>query len=241
MGNGIVYLTRDVDYEQQIRRLRAGHIPPRGGGAIDGIGETFSADPHTGTGSVSVPIDLPAERNDFNPELSLTYNTGNGNGPFGQGWELSIPGVSRKTSDGVPRYDDRDTFVLSGEEGLVPVETRADSTATVYRLRTEGLFARIVRHRDAENDYWRVQSTDGHMSTYGTPEARGDDPATVADPANPENAFAWRLTKTEDTFGNQVVYEYASDVGTNGPHRWDQPLHSRSWLMYSMNPIYCVI
>ena len=32
--------------------------------------------------------------------------SGNGNGPFGLGWNLSIPGVSRKTSKGVPRYNE---------------------------------------------------------------------------------------------------------------------------------------
>ncbi|WP_458189504.1 hypothetical protein [Haladaptatus sp. NG-WS-4] len=43
---------------------------PEGGGALKGIGETFSADLHTGTGNFTVPIDLPAGRNDFASELS---------------------------------------------------------------------------------------------------------------------------------------------------------------------------
>jgi hypothetical protein len=33
--------------------------PPKGGGALRGIGETFSPDLHTGTGNFSVPITLP--------------------------------------------------------------------------------------------------------------------------------------------------------------------------------------
>lgn len=32
---------------------------PRGGGALHGIGETFSPDLHTGTGNFTVPIALP--------------------------------------------------------------------------------------------------------------------------------------------------------------------------------------
>ncbi len=95
---------------------------PKGGGALKGLGEKFSPDLHTGTGNFTVPIALPPGRNGFQPELSLVYSTGNGNGPFGLGWGLSIPGVSRQTSKGVPVYDDsRDTFVLSGAEDLVPL------------------------------------------------------------------------------------------------------------------------
>jgi hypothetical protein len=104
---------------------------PSGGGALSGIGETFAPDLHTGTGNFTVPIALPPGRNGFQPELNLVYSTGNGNGPFGLGWSLSIPGVSRKKAKGVPRYQDatdelkdRDTFILSGAEDLVPVTDR---------------------------------------------------------------------------------------------------------------------
>lgn len=125
---------------------------PKGGGAVHGIGEKFSPDLHTGTGNFTVPFALPPGRNSFQPQLNLIYSTGNGNGPFGLGWSLSIPGVSRKTSKGVPRYDDvKDIFTLSGAEDLVLVERL--NTATRYRPRTEGLFAQIDHHRDPANDY----------------------------------------------------------------------------------------
>src|SRR4051794_25363842 len=95
---------------------------PRGGGALQGIGETFSADQFTGTGHFSVPIQVPPGRNGFEPQLQLSYSSGAGNGPFGLGWELSVPSVTRKTSAGVPRYNDtQDVFILSGAEDLVAV------------------------------------------------------------------------------------------------------------------------
>src|SRR5215211_4402179 len=111
---------------------------PSGGGALQGIGETFSPDLYTGTGNFTVPIALPPGRGGFQPELSLVYSTGNGNGLFGLGWSLSIPGVSRKTSQGVPRYnpEDEDVFVLSGAEDLVPVEPSEKPDR--YCPRTEG-------------------------------------------------------------------------------------------------------
>src|SRR5713226_4343122 len=106
---------------------------PKGGGALHGIGEKFSSDLHTGTGNFTIPLALPPGRNGFQPQLSLVYSSGNGNGPFGLGWSLSVPSVARKTSKGVPKYDDAtDTFILSGAEDLVPVPVQTTPEWTVY-------------------------------------------------------------------------------------------------------------
>ncbi len=97
---------------------------PKGGGAIRGIGEKFAANPVTGTGSMSVPIAASPGRSGFGPELSLSYDSGAGNGPFGFGWALSLPSISRKTDKGLPKYldaEDSDVFILSGAEDLVPM------------------------------------------------------------------------------------------------------------------------
>ncbi len=94
---------------------------PKGGGAIRGIGETFTATQVTGTGSLSVPIATSPGRSGFGPQLSLAYESGAGNGPFGLGWSLSLPAITRRTDKGLPRYDESDIFILSGAEDLVPV------------------------------------------------------------------------------------------------------------------------
>ena len=195
---------------------------PKGGGALHGIGEKFSPDLHTGTGNFTVPIAIPAGRNGLQPQLSFVYSSGNGNGAYGLGWNLGVPGVSRKTSKGIPRYNDsQDVFILSGAEDLVPVPG-GPAGANRYRPRTEGLFARIDHHRDASNDYWEVRSKEGLMSRYGTPAAMGTDPAAIADPVDRTKIFAWKLTLTQDPFGNQILYEYQRDTGEDGPHHWDQ-------------------
>jgi hypothetical protein len=164
---------------------------PKGGGALKGLGEKFSPDLYTGTGNFSVPLAVPPGRNGLQPQLALTYSTGNGNGPFGLGWSLSVPGVTLKTSKGIPRYEGEDTYMLSGAEDLVLVNE--DAGASLYRPRTEGLFARIVHHQETGNDYWEVRSKDGLVSLYGTPGAVGHDPAVVADPAPQKrtHVFAW--------------------------------------------------
>ena len=210
---------------------------PQGGGAVTGLGEKFSPDLFTGTGNFAVPIQLPAGRHGLEPQLTLGYSTGDGNGPFGLGWSLSVPGVSRKTSHGLPRYRDdpdsvdlagqpADVFILSGAEDLVPVAVPGPGRVR-YRPRTEGLFARID-HVTGGGDVWEVRTRDGLTTVYGTPDpVAGADPAVVADPARPERIFGWRITQTRDPLGNQIRYEYLADAGDAPPHRWNHPLLHR--------------
>ena len=108
---------------------------------MQGTGGKFSPDPHTGTGKFTVPITLPPGRNGFQPQLQLVYSTGNGNGLFGLGWSLSIPGISRQTSKGIPRYNDaQDIFILSRAEDLVPASSRPEGVTRSEedRLRENG-------------------------------------------------------------------------------------------------------
>ena len=171
---------------------------PHGGGSLHGIGETFSPDPHTGTGNFTVPIATPPGRNGFHPQLSLSYSTGSGNGPYGLGWSLAIPAVTRKTSKGVPRYQadgaspESDTFMLSDD--LIPVGTTGAITS--YRPRTEGLFSRIERHATPETDHWEVRSKDGLVSVYGTPFTRRSRPGRDCQSREPNRCL--RLETVED-------------------------------------------
>jgi hypothetical protein len=121
--------------------------------------------------------------------------------------------------------------VLSGAEDLIPVGGNFPGIVR-YRPRTEGLFARIEYHRDADNSHWVVHSGDGLISAYGTPNrfnAASDVlgvPADIADPARPERIFAWMLTDTRDPFGNHIRYEYERDP-THVDHEWAQFYLSR--------------
>jgi hypothetical protein len=139
---------------EESRPFRAPAISqPKGGWAVRGIGEKFAANPVTGTGSMSVPIATSPGRSGFGPQLSLSYDSGPGNGPFGFGWSLSVPSITRKTDKGLPQYkdaDESDVSILSGAEDLVPVlrpdgmrhdddTTAADYTIRRYRPRIAGL------------------------------------------------------------------------------------------------------
>ena len=54
------------------------------------------------------------------------YDGADGDDIVTLGWALSIPGVSRKTSKGIPRCDEAAAvFILSGAEDLIAVEKTA--------------------------------------------------------------------------------------------------------------------
>lgn len=208
------------------RGLAPAIVLPKGGGSIGGMGEKFAANPVSGTGSMSVPIATSAGRSEFGLELSINYDSGAANGPFGFGWNLSLPAVSRKTDKGLPQYRDAeeaDTFMLAGAEDLVPA-LRRDGNDWVrdvltprvvygsqyvihrYRPRVEGLFARIERWVNtavASDTFWRSISKDNITTWYGrTVESR------VADPADPTRIFSWLICERYDDKGNAVFYEY---------------------------------
>jgi Salmonella virulence plasmid 65kDa B protein len=61
---------------------------------LQGIGETFALDLHTGPGNFTVPTALPPGQHGFRPYLSHVDSTADGHGLFGLGWRLSIPGAA---------------------------------------------------------------------------------------------------------------------------------------------------
>jgi RHS repeat-associated protein len=200
---------------------------PSGGGAIRGMGEKFDVNAANGTATLSVPIPTTPGRSGFGPTLVLAYDSGNGNGPYGFGWALDVPQVSRRTDKGLPRYgaEPPDVFLLSGAEDLVPARDPAGGWAPVshtdpawapgyqvdaYRPRIEGLYARIERWtRLSDGDvHWRSVTRDNVTTWYGTgAESR------IADPADASRVFSWLIARTDDAIGNSCVYTYVPDDG----------------------------
>jgi RHS repeat-associated protein len=198
---------------------------PKGGGAVRGIGEKFSANPVTGTGSLTIPLPVTPGRSGFGPSLALSYDSGAAHGPFGMGWSLGLPSVTRKTDKGLPTYNDAaeaDVFILSGAEDLVPLlatdgtpERRPRTVGgrsylvTRYRPRVEGLYARIERWAEAGSGetHWRSISRDNITTVYGK-----NANSRIADPADPVGrVFSWLIAESFDAKGNAVVYGYAEE------------------------------
>ncbi|NGZ10914.1 MAG: hypothetical protein CV088_16265 [Nitrospira sp. LK70] len=227
---------------------------PKGGGAIRGMGEKFAANPVTGTGSMTVPIVTSPGRSGFGPQLSLSYDSGSSNGPFGFGWSLSLPAITRKTEMGLPKYQDAldsDVFILSGAEDLVPLLVKKNGTwerekleprivggktyeIQRYRPRIEGLFARIERwtnKTDSRDTFWHSISKDNITTWYGkTAES------CIVDPTNPSRIFSWLICQTHDDKGNVLVYGYkpedSKNVAASQAHERNRTDQSRSAQRY---------
>jgi len=202
---------------------------PKGGGAIQGMGEKFAVTAANGTGALSVPIHATPGRSDFGPSLSLAYDSSAGNGAFGFGWGLSVPKVVLKTDRGLPRYDGwngSDIYMMSGFDDLVPslihtgtswVEDNPPPRTMQgkqyqlrrYRPRLENAFALIERWSSLSDPHdicWRSLSRDNVTTWYGrTDESR------VRDPADPSRIFSWLICESHDDKGNAIVYRYAAE------------------------------
>jgi RHS repeat-associated protein len=211
-------------------RLKSPKISmPKGGGAIRGLGETFQPDAFSGTGSLSIPV-YTSQGRGFNPQLSLDYNSGTGNGIFGIGFVLSIPSISRKTDKGIPKYDGSDTFIFSDADDLVPklIKTGGGAWAGEEKLieegglswkvasylpRIEGLFASIEHWSlDTGESFWQVVTEDNVTSTYGKSAQ-----ARISDPADPTRVFEWLIEETSDSKGNKVLFTYKQEDDANVP------------------------
>jgi hypothetical protein len=187
--------------------------------------------------------------------LSLSYDSGSGNEPFGFGWSLGLPAITRKTDKGLPQYTDAqesDVFILSGAEDLVPALlpdggwTRDVTSRTVYgkqytirryRPRIEGLFARIERWintADPKDTFWRSISKDNITTWYGqTAESR------IADPSDPSRVFSWLICESYGDKGNVISYEYKKEDSTkvnlaqaNERNRSDATRAAKSYLKH---------
>jgi len=206
---------------------------PKGGGAIKGIDEKFSVNAVNGTASLSVPLPISPARG-ASPNLSLSYNSGSGNGIFGLGWTLSLPSIKRSTARELPQYFDgfdSDTFLLSEAEDLVPEykkendgslsldaennyllnETNSPDglfTIRFYKPRIEGLFARIERwsHKTSGEIRWRVITKENTTTLYGWSED-----ARIANPKDEKKIFEWLPEIVFDDKGNCSYYIYKKD------------------------------
>ncbi|QNR24556.1 SpvB/TcaC N-terminal domain-containing protein [Croceimicrobium hydrocarbonivorans] len=184
---------------------------PKGGGAIQSIGDTFQPNRFTGTGSFSIPIPLAKSRG-FEPELSINYNSGSGNGIFGLGFSISIPKISIRTSLGIPKYDGHDNYLFNGQE-LVKSDKAVyqDSNGfnvCEYFLRVEGPFSLIKHHVKPDNSssYWEVINSSNQSSLFGTSQD-----CCIYNPDQPYQIFEWLISQSTDAKGNKILYSYKAD------------------------------
>lgn len=227
--------------EEHSTKSNAINIPsialPKGGGAIKGIDEKFSVNAVNGTAAFSIPLPVSQARA-LTPALTLSYNSGAGNGIFGLGWNLSLSSIRRKTDKKLPQYRDTvdsDVFLFSEAEDLVPVfekdeagdfkkDTKGDFVILekrseeggykirYYRPRIEGLFVRIERwtKMDGGEIKWKITTKDNTTTLFGwTTNAR------IAAPGDASQIFEWLPEFVFDDKGNCSRYLYRPEDDVN--------------------------
>lgn len=168
------------------------------------LGGAVHADPFTGVATTSIPIEVPPGRNGMQPNLALTYNSANGNGWLGMGWELSQEGIYRQTKWGVDYNNNtgEKAFVvkMAGVTGeLVPTPGVPNQWST----KIEGGFSRIEQVGTGNSLYWIVTTKQGRRHYFGqTSDAR------QVDPSNAANIFGWLLNRVEDSDGTYMTFTY---------------------------------
>lgn len=196
---------------------------PKGGGAIQSIGKGWGEIGAHGTASYEVGLPISPGRG-FAPSLTLNYSSSAGNGVFGTGWGLSLPSVARRTSKGVPAYNDDDEIVgPSGvvwlpEHGISPTQVNRYNdldlgttyTVTRHLPRIESSFDRI-EHWSSDGDtpgFWLVHGADGSLHVYGkNPESRRTDPKDAS------RVGEWLLEESLNAHGEHIQYVYAGNGG----------------------------
>ncbi len=150
----------------------------------------------TGALTYTVPIDVIKGVHDFQPNLSLVYNSDESNGTFGVGWNLSglsviTQGGKKKAIDGYnqgPQYDENDPFYLDGN--------RMIQNGNHYILEA---FSNVKVFKETENNAYdfKVQQPDGRNAYY-----------------KKKIAGFYAIVLLEDALGNPIHYNYVVENNT---------------------------
>ena len=111
-----------------------------------------------------------------------------------------MPYIQRQTDKGLPEYNDKDTFVETGGEELVPV---GDG---IYRHKNESAFIKYTRN----GEVWQANSKSGEVFRYGM--------SAESQIRNGNKIFRWLLEKMTDPNGNTILYQYISL--DDNPHKY---------------------
>ena len=153
----------------------------------------------SGAKTYLVPIDLPQGVNGLRPDISLCYNSQQGNSALGSGWGISgLSQISRGTKslyyDGTTagvKLDTTDVFFL---DGMRLVNTGHESNYLLYETETGHIKAKGYLSGDAIV-YFDVFYPNGRRGTFGFT-------------SNTANQLYYPQTSLTDPFNNSITYAY---------------------------------
>ncbi|MGV0925010.1 RHS repeat-associated core domain-containing protein [Empedobacter tilapiae] len=146
-----------------------------------------------GSLSYSIPIEVFKGINEFQPNLSLSYNSQVKGGFVGYGWNITglssiTIGGKNKRIDGVyqgVQYNGNDPFYLDGQR-LIKIDEANYVTESLSKIKIK-----------RSGDVFTVHFTDGKVSTYVL-----------------KTLGQYLITQSEDAFGNLIRYNYFTSNNT---------------------------
>jgi len=228
----------DLNTSQTVPATLSASIPPLPGDVM------VSA---SGSASYSIPLWVPPGRNGMQPSVSLSYNSGGGNGLVGVGWSISgfseIKRCAQTERSNGPEggiagieFTNKDQFCLDGS----PLVQIADGT---YRTLIES-FTKIEAKGDNLDGVgprrFVVYQKDGRILTYNRGPKRT---RTIVDPndstkrVEQEVALAWPVHEIRDRFNNAMVFYY-EESSADGVARDSSTYEHRPKKIHYTGPIF---
>jgi len=168
----------------------------------------------TGSAVYTIPIELPAGFPDATPQLSLVYNSQQGNGICGCGFSISgISSITRVPQDiyhdgkakGIARTLD-DAFCLDGQRMMLLESVEGCDTA-VYYLESDP-YTRIILHGRNETSqsqaWFDVHASNGMRYSFSAKHI-------YHNTAGQEKVSCWYPFSSESPVRNSILYNYTSE------------------------------
>ncbi|MEO0442397.1 MAG: FG-GAP-like repeat-containing protein, partial [Pseudomonadota bacterium] len=162
-----------------------------------------------GTANYAVPIQVAPGRGGMQPDLSLNYSSGGGNGILGVGWSLGglsaihrcARTIAQDGAVGSIRFNANDRYCLDGQR-LIPIAGKNGGVNVTYRTEIDS-YSQIKSLGGSVNNpaYWQVKTKAGQVITYG-----GSGGATQS---FSQGKMTWSVREINDTTGqNPISYSY---------------------------------
>jgi RHS repeat-associated protein len=174
---------------------------PSGPASVEGLGRNFVPSLASGTAGYGIDLALPPAVHGFGPSLSLDYGGGAGSSEVGMGWQIGgVPSLRRRVDDGLPHFDERDAWELTGLG--MPCDL-LEVAAGVFRPEQEtGAFVRVERAADGER--WEARVKSGFTYRFGGEGFAEEEDGKV---------YRYLLREAEDLHGHSIRYAWDTSEG----------------------------
>jgi len=164
--------------------------------------DIVSGTTQTGGRTYDVPIKVPSGMHNFQPELSLSYNSQQGNSLLGIGWTLNglskitrTPQTLHYNNNVAPvSLDNEDCFMLDGCRLIL---TSGGDNEIIYETEQGNIRVKGYSNGDQITSF-TVYYPDGRKAEFGNPEVR----------QNPFSYLTYLIREMSDPYGNTILYEY---------------------------------